>query len=240
MPKPRPFVERGGPNPFETRRGQTTLAGLAVALVLLTTVTAGSIVAADRALADATSSPLEQHRAERAAEALVTDGPITTSDGYVSPSLANETNASELSTAVPALRGVSFTVRFAGREIARQGTVTDGSRVSRGVVVVETRTDSERIELEDGMVGTLDGQTDEIQVDIDPRNNTTVRTIRVDDRVVLHRPTGLRGTHTVAVSSYASPVVRVEAAGDDPEGTVTVTATVFETRTERVEVSVDA
>lgn len=230
-----------------THRGQTTLAGLAVALVILTTVTVGSIVAADRALSDAAAgSPLEQHRAERAADALVADSPITTDRGYVAPPLVNGTNASDLVAAVPSLRGVAFSVRVEGRTVAERGTVTDGVTVSRGVVVVENRTGGGRIDLETDAATTLDGRTDEVRFDVDPGDNTTVRTIRVNDRVVLHRPTGIEGTHVVSVSPHAPPLIRVDAEGNaaanssGPAGTVTATATLFETRTALVEVTVDA
>ncbi len=211
-----------------------------MALVLLTVVTAGSIVAADRALSDADGNSLEQHRVERASDALVTDSPLTTAQGYVAPSLANATNASELATAIPSLRGVSFRVRFDGRDVATRGPVTDGVTVSRSVVVVENRTVTEDIELGNETATTLDGRTDEIRVDVAPVNNTTVRTVRIGDRVVLHEPGGIDGSYVVAVSSYTTPEVRVDAVGDPPEGTVTATATLFETRTAQVEVTVDA
>jgi hypothetical protein len=223
-----------------TSRGQTTLAGLAVALVLLTTVTAGSIVAADRALVDATGSSLEHHRAERTATTLVTDSPMATTDGTVDTTLVNETNASALVAAVPSLRGTAFSVWFDGREIAARGDVTDGVRVSRGVVAVERHTDSEAINLSERDSTTLDGRTERIRFDVDPRNNTTVETVRVGDTVVLHRATGIEGEHVVDVSSYATPVVRVDVTGPNPTGTVTATATMFETRAARVEVVVDA
>lgn len=239
-------VGRLRPRPTREHRGQTTLAGLAVALVLLTTVTVGGIVAADRALADATGSPLEGHRAERGADALVAGSPLTTDGGYVTQSLANETNASDLVAAIPSLRGVAFSVRFDGQEVASRGTPTGGVTVSRGVVAAETHTDSERIDLGEEDAATLDGRTDEIRFDVEPGANTTVRTIRVGDRVALHRPTGIEGTHTVTVSSYASPTVGVDAERDAPTGsetpggTVTATATIVETRAARVEVTVDA
>ncbi|KAB1192333.1 hypothetical protein GJR96_02300 [Haloferax sp. MBLA0076] len=221
-------------------RGQTTLAGLAVALVLLTTVTAGSIVAADRALSDATDTSLDRARADRAATALVTDSPVVTSHGYVDAQRANETNATELAAAIPTLRGVAFSVRFDGDEIAARGDVSDSVHVSRGVVVADYHTDSESIDVDGEDATTLDGRTGRIEFDVDPGANTTVRTIRVGDRVVLHRPTGIEGTHSVNVSSHAAPVIRVDVAGPAPAGTVTATARVFETRTGRIEVAVDA
>ncbi|AFK18320.1 hypothetical protein E6P09_06015 [Haloferax mediterranei ATCC 33500] len=223
-----------------TARAQTTLAGLAVALVLVTTVTAGSIVVADRTLADATNDPLEQHQAERAADALVTDSPLTTAQGRIDKSLVNKTNASELATAVPTLRSVDFRVRVDGETIAAQGDPQGGTTVSRGAVAIETRTASETIDLNDSDAATLNGRTNRIQFDVNPDPDTTVRTIRVGDRVVLHRPTGIEGTHTVNVTDYADPVIRVERVGPAPTGSVTATATLFETEAARIEVTVDA
>ncbi|ELZ91933.1 hypothetical protein C440_16514 [Haloferax mucosum ATCC BAA-1512] len=223
-----------------TNRAQTSLAGLAVALVLVTAVTAGSIVVADRALADATSDTLEQHRAERAADTLVTDSPLTTTSGRLTRSLVNQTNASELATAVPALRNADFRVRVDGETIAVRGDPQAGTTVSRGAVATDTRTVSETIDLNDSDAMSLDGRTNQIRFDVDPDPDTTVRTVRVGERVVLHRPTGIEGTHTVNVTDYADPVIRVERVGPAPTGSITASATAFETTAVRIEVTVDA
>lgn len=223
-------------------RAQTTLAGLAIALVLVTTVTAGTVVVADRTLVDATGDPLERRRAVQAAESLSTDPPahLTTVPGTLDAASLNETNASRLADAIPALRGVDFRVTLDGDTVAARGPPDDGTTVARGVAVVTTRTETETIDLGDGDSTTIGGRTGEIRVDVDPAGETTVETIRVGDRVVLHRPTGIEGSHVVAVSRDADPVVRVEAAGDAVAGRVTASAVVAERRTATLEVTVDA
>ncbi|WP_396610558.1 hypothetical protein ACH9L7_09930 [Haloferax sp. S1W] len=231
-------------SPFrsDSSRAQTTLAGLAIALVLLAAVTTTSVVLADRALADATGDPLEQRRAESAAETLVTDSPLTVSAGTVSAERVNETNASELASAVPALRGVDFRLVVDGDVVATRGDIDNstGTSVSRGVGIRSTRSDQTTFAITNDSSGSLDGRTNQLRIDIDPANGTTVTTVTVGDRVVLHRPTGIEGVHVVNDSTHANPVVDVEAIGPAPAGQVTISATIFERRPTRVEVAVDA
>ncbi|ELZ74689.1 hypothetical protein C455_17142 [Haloferax larsenii JCM 13917] len=223
-------------------RGQTTLAGLAIALVLLTAVTTTSVVLADQALVDATGDPPEQRHAESAASALVTESPLAISDGTVSAERVNQTNASELASAIPALRGTDFRVVVDGNVVATRGGInnTTGTTATRGVGLLSTRSDQITFAIDNDSRGSLDGRTDQLRIDVDPANGTTVRAVTVNDRVVLHRPTGVEGTHTVNVSTYADPTVGVEATGPAPAGQVTVSATIIERRPTRVEVTVDA
>ncbi|MDS0242115.1 MULTISPECIES: hypothetical protein [unclassified Haloferax] len=226
-----------------TTRAQTTLAGLAVALVLVTAVTVGAVAAADRALAGATGDSLEQQRAERAAAALLTDSPITWSDNgsdAIDLALANDTNATVLAAAVPPLRDAAFRVRIDGRTVAERGDPSGGATVSRGAVAVTRRNVRGSINLSAETNTTLTGRTNRTQLDVDPAPNTTVQTIRVGDRVVLHRPGGIEGRRVVGVPSRTDPVIRVETAGSDPYGTVDVSATAFDSTVVRIEVTVDA
>ncbi|RDZ46388.1 hypothetical protein C5B91_01575 [Haloferax sp. Atlit-10N] len=225
-------------------RAQTTLAGLAVALVLVTAVTVGGVVAADRALADAAGESLEQHRAERTADALVTESPLVSSDNgsaaeAIDLALANDTNATELAAAVPSLRGVAFRVRVDDRTIAERGDLSGGHTVSRGALAVSRRSVGGTVDLSEETTTTLDGRTNRVRLDVNPGSNTTVQTVRVGDRVVLHRPTGIEGVRVVEVSSRASPVIRVETAESDPSGSVDASATAFDSTVVRIEVTVD-
>ncbi|MFK5603433.1 DUF7263 family protein [Haloferax volcanii] len=224
-------------------RAQTTLAGLAVALVLVTAVTVGAVAAADRVLADAAGESLEQHRAESAADALLTESPITWSDNgsdAVDLTLANETNATVLAAAVPPLRGAAFRVRIDGRTVAERGDPSSGYTVSRGAVGVNRRTVRRSINLSAEPNTTLTGRTNRTRLDVNPAPNTTVQTIWVDDRVALHQPAGIEGQHVVGVSSRPDHEVRVETTGDEPSGSVDVSATAFDATVVRIEVTVDA
>ncbi|POG53718.1 DUF7263 family protein [Haloferax marisrubri] len=226
-----------------TARAQTTLAGLAVALVLVTAVTVGAVAAADRVLADAAGESLEQHRAERAADALVTDSPLVSSDDgsdAIDLALANDTNATALAAAVPSLRDAAFRVRVDGRTIAERGDPSGGHTVGRGALAVSRRSVGATIDLSEETTATLDGRTNRVRLDVNPGANTTIRTIRVDDRVVLHRPTGIEGERVVEVSSRSDPLIRVETAESDPSGSVDASATALDSTVVRLEVTVDA
>ncbi|MFC7204506.1 hypothetical protein ACFQJC_13345 [Haloferax namakaokahaiae] len=221
-------------------RAQTNLAGLAIALVFLTAATVSGVVIADRALVGATGDSLEQQRAEQVATAFADDPSLTTPVGALDATTLNETNVSTLETSLPILRGLEFRIRVNGTVVAERGDVSGGTTLSRGVAVATPRIESETISLDSDDSASIPGRTGSVRLDVDPDPDTTVETIRINDRVELHRPTGIEGTHVVNVSTTAPPLVRAEVNGSTPTGTITVEATVYDVETTTMEVTVDA
>lgn len=57
---------------------------------------------------------------------------------------------------------------------------------------------------------------------VDPPPETTVETVRVDGRIVLHDETGLDGDFDIALARHGNATVTVEADGELSEGTVAI------------------
>ncbi|WP_410765563.1 hypothetical protein [Haloferax sp. DFSO60] len=223
-----------------TARAQTNLAGLAIALVFLTAATVSGVVIADRTLVDATGDSLEQQRAEQVAAAVADEPSLTTPLGAFDVTALNATNASTLEAALPVLRGIDYRISVNGTVVAERGDADGGVTVRRGVAVATPRFESETISLDSDDSASIAGRTDAVRLVVNPDGNTTVETIRVNDRVVLHRPTGIEGTHVVNVSASAAPLIRAEVSGPTPSGTIVADATVYDVETTTMEVTVDA
>lgn len=132
--------------------------------------------------------------------------------------------------------GVQFSV---DRTLAERGDPSGGATVERIVLVRSRERVSVTPPLDTGAV-TLPRRTDRVTLEVDPPAGTTVRTVRANDRVVLHDPAGLDGRYTVDTSRYATVRLAFEARGPLGRGDARVTYYPAETTKATLEVTVDA
>jgi hypothetical protein len=225
-------------------RGQANLPVLAVALVLLTTVTTVSVALADGALGSADRTPADRRVASAVADRLVAaDASVTTRANVLNAIAVTSLDAQRLDGLVPTARNTAIRVRLADRLLVDRGTPTDGVTVRRVVLVSNRTTETRTLDLSTATATTLPRRTDRVRLDIETGPNTTVQTVRANDRAVLHDDDGLGDGEglTVRTSRYETTTLSFETAGTgDEDGTVTLTYYPAETTKAVLEVTADA
>lgn len=203
-------------------RGQANLPALAVALLV---VTAGAVLAftlADGAFASAERDAAERRAAVALAERLVAPGsPLTDRANVVNETDARAFDADDLG-ALSGAGDEAVRVRLADRTLAAREAPVEGVTVRR-VVLVENRTAvSYQPRLRDNR-STLPRRTPRVRLRLEPPPGTRIRTVRANDRVVLHNASGLRGRFTIRVSRFETTTLGFAATRPLPPGSVTVT-----------------
>ncbi len=184
-------------------RAQANLAVLAVALILLTTVTGASIALAGGALAGATRSPTDRRAATAVASRLVAgDAPTTERADVVNRTTLDALNWSTLTTLAPPTRNRSVRIRLGDETLLDQGDPTGGVSVTRIVLVSTSDPETRTVNLSANDAVTLPRRAERVRVRIRSGPDTTVRTVRANDRVVLYDPDGLDGVTSVRISRY--------------------------------------
>lgn len=213
-------TELRGESTPPTRRAQTTLPAVGIALVLLTVVTALGLAMAESAIAGADRTPDERRAAAATADRLVdADGPLTDRANVLNQSRVAAFDATALRRASPPAREYAVTVELGGRRLAATGDSTGGTTIRR-LVLVERRT---RATVDpDGRRVTLPRRAENATVTITPPPGTSVWTVRANDRVLLHDDGGLRGTFTVGLPAYETTRLTFQTAGQLPDGSVRV------------------
>lgn len=221
-------------------RAQTSLPALGLALLVLTAATFVGVTVANGALAGAERTSLDRQAAVALSDRL-TDGraPITDRANVLDRSRLATLSSSTLHTRYGLAADAAVRVRLDDRTLASDGRARGGRTVRRLVLVQRRveRTITPSFEASNAV--TLPRRTDRIRLSISPPPNTTVRTVRIDERIVLHNTSGLAGTFTVGISPYETARVRVEAAGQLSAGTVEIDYYPAQTRKARLEVTVD-
>lgn len=224
-----------------TPRGQANLVALAVALLALTTVTGLGLVLADGTLAGADRAPLERHAADTAADRLVAaDAPTTRRANVLNRTAFDALTPARLDRIDPPVAGNDVRVRLGERTTLRRGDPTGGVSVRRLVLIADETVETRRLQLSRNDRVTLPRRTDRVRLDVRPASNTTVTTVRVDDRVALHDPDGLAGNATVDVARYETLTLAVETRNADPNGSLVITYYPERTTKAVLEVTVDA
>lgn len=210
--------------PARSGRAQSNLVSVAVALVALTAALGLGLALADAAFAGADRQADERATAVALSERLVApDSPLTDRANVLDADAVAAFDADRLEEAFPVVGDRAVRVRLDDRTLASRGD-PHGGRTIRRVVVVADRTAVTRTPaLGAGGATTLPRRTTRVDVRIDTPDGTTVRTVRANDRVVLHDPSGLEGNHTVEVSRLDTVRLSFEASGPLPEGSVAVT-----------------
>jgi hypothetical protein len=211
-------------------RGQANLPALAVALLVITTVTALSVTVADGAFTAAERDAAERATADALADRLVAaDSTLTDRRNVLNASRLDAASVAEL-----APDGVDLRVAVDGETVYERGDPT-GPTARRIALVAERQTATVEPPLAYGET-TLPRRSPRATIDVDA--SAGVETVRANDRVVLHDPDGLGGSYDVSLSRYETTTLRFD--GDPQRGDVTVTYYPRRTTKALLEVTVDA
>lgn len=217
-------------------RGQANLPALTVALVLLTATTGVALTVADGAFAGAQREADDRRVATALAERLVAaDGPLTRRANVLNGSKLRRLDAERLRALFPVTRGATVSVRLGNRTVV----AGDGAATVRRVVLVSRRQSVTRTPPLAGGETVVPRRTPRVRLRIDPLLGTTIRTVRANDRVVLHDSGGLDGTYTVRTSRFETTTLSFGADGPLPRGSVRVTYFPSRTTKELLVVGVD-
>lgn len=220
-------------------RGQANMVSLAVALLLLVGAAGSAIAIAHGSLAAAERDPTERNVATDLADRLVSpDVDHVRRENVLDRRETEALSVDDVESLLPEIEDRPFRIRVDGRTLLERGDPSGGTSVERLVVFATDDERTYRLDLEEDDAVTVPRRTDELEVTVDPENDTTVSTIRVNDRVLLHDPGGLEGTATASVPWTATLRVTVDAEGTD--GVVAITATPETTAKARLEVTVGA
>lgn len=223
-------------------RGQANLPALGVALLVLSAAVGVGLAVADGAFAGATRDPGERRAAVALSERLVSpESPVTRRRNVLNRSAVAALNATVLRERFPVAADAAVRVRLDGEVVVAAGDATGGTTMRRVVLVAERQ----RVQVTPAFTGenasvTLPRRTHAATIRVEPPDGTTVRTVRANDRVVLHDPGGLSGRYRVRLSRLETTTLRFDATGGLSEGDVTVTYVPEETTKATLEVTVDA
>jgi hypothetical protein len=181
-----------------------------VALVLVASVLGASIALAESMLVDATEGrdAADRRAAATLAARLVDDRPEHYPPGIVRN--RSTLSASRVETLVPATEDAAVSVELGGRTLLERGDPSDGATVRRSVLVGRPSDRTAAINLTEDEELALEHRTNAVTLDLSPGPNTTVRTVRVNGRIVLHNDTGLSGEATVPTSVRRTTVLTFE------------------------------
>jgi hypothetical protein len=219
-------------------RGQANLPALAVALVLLTSTTGLAVALADAAFAAADRDPADRRVADALSDRLVAADSSTTRRANVLRERTLSLTPAELDRSFPVARGHAVRLEVGDGTVLERGDPTGGATVRRVVLVARQQTVSLTPTL-DRNATTLPRRTARVTLAVRPED-ATVETVRANDRVVLHDPSGLNGTYEVRVSRFETVRLRFEA--DRPLGRGDVRLSYYPTVTTKatLAVTVDA
>jgi hypothetical protein len=222
-------------------RAQTNLVALVLALVLVTGATVVGIAAADGALAGADRDPLDRHAATAVADRLVAgDSPTTVRANALDAAAVEALNASRLEALAPPAEGAALRITLDGESVVERGDPSGGVTVRRSVTVVSRSEPVRRaVNLSRGSTVRVPRGVERATVAVDSGENTTIRTVRAGERVVLYDGAGLDSNATVYLSRYEPTTVRPRA-GANATGRVVVTYSLPRAQTRTMAVTVDA
>ena len=221
-------------------RAQANLLSVVVAVTLLSTTLVVGVAVTDAAFETASHDASGEATAVAVSDRLVErESPLTSRENVIDATAAEAVDEDALVDAVPRIGALATRVVLDGELLVETGDPGDGHTVTRTVLVERPSERTYEPSLEETGEVTLPRRTDRVDVTIDPPPETTVETVRIGERVVLHDPDGLDGEYRVPTSRYETATVRLDADGELPAGTVTLTARVTETERALLEVTVD-
>ncbi len=208
-------------------RAQASLVSLAVALVLLTGVTALGLAAAEGSLDDADGRPLERRAASVAADRIVESAATAYRPSVLDEGAVRSLSPDDVDELAPAVAGRPVRVRLGGDAVAARGDPDPGTTVSRAVLVADRTAVRRTVDAPRNGTLTVPPGATEVRVSVFASNGTSVTAVRADDRVVLYDPAGLGGSATVRVDPATNTTLSFAATGSD----ATVAARYVETNT---------
>jgi hypothetical protein len=219
-------------------KGQANLPALVVALIVLTSTASLSVALADAAFAGAERDPADRRVADALSDRLVADASPTTRRANVLRESALSLTPNDLDRTFPVVRDEAVRIEVGDRTVLERDEPTGGATVRRVVLVARPQAVTLTPTL-DRNATTIPRRTERLTLTVRP-TNATVRTVRANDRVVLHEPSGLNGTYEVQVSRFETIRLRFET--DRPIRSGSVELTYYPTRTTKatLTVTVDA
>lgn len=219
-------------------RGQANLLSLVVALVLLSTALVASIAIVDAAFTTDQREATERAVATGASERLVApDGPIADRENVLNKSRVTAFDDEALAAELPVASNRAIAVSLDDEQVAAVGQPDHGTTVRR-VVLVESTESVERTPVLSTDRTTVPVRTERIELTIQPEN-TTVETVRVNDRVVLHDQEGLAGKYDIRTSRYETATLTFEGNGTLETGDIQLGYQVTTARKALLAVTVD-
>jgi len=222
-------------------RAQANLPAFAIAVLLVTSTASLSLFVVDGAFGAVDREPIERARAAGLAAALVdADSPLAERANVLNRSRLAGLDAT-FDTAFPSASALDLRITLDEEVLVERGTPTGGTSVRRLVLVADrdTRTIEPALSGSEQAV-TLPRRASSVTVALDPPPGTTVTTLRVNDRVVLHDPAGLDGQYDVAISRFETARLAFDVSGPLPPGSVQLRYRPATTRKAVLEVTVDA
>lgn len=217
-------------------RGQANLVALAVALLALTAATGLAVTIADLAFASGERDAKERRIGHALADRLISsDSVLTDRANVLNASAVNSFNVRQLEQSYPVIGDADVRIRVGDREAVTRGDPSGGTTVRRVVLVQQRQTVTLTLGQESNAT-TLPRRTRLVDMNIDQPNGTTVKSVRANDRVVLHDPSGLQGEYTVRVSRFET--VTLSFASDGPLVTSRLSLTYYPARTTKAVLTV--
>ena len=178
--------------------------------MLVTSVLGASVAIAESSLVGATEArdPADRRAASTLAARLVADAPASYPPGVIEN--RTELTAERVNALAPMVANGSVRVELDGRTLFERGDPDGGVTVRRGVLVGTARNRTAAVDLAADDAVTLPDRTGTLSLDLDPGPNTTIHTVRVNNRIVLHNDTGLSGEATVRTSVRRTTELAVE------------------------------
>ena len=224
-----------------TPRAQMNLPALAVALLVVTSVTVVSLGLADRAYLSADRDADQRRVAVALSERLVAaESPVTARANVLEDDAIGGLNASRLQTLFPVTDGYDVTVRLDDRDLASAGDPTGGTTIRR-IVLVERRTAATLtpdLSANDPAV-TVPRRSSRVDIDLAPPAESKVELVKANENVVLRNESGLRGQFEVALSRFETTTLTFETDGPLPTGSLELTYYPAETSKAVLAVTVD-
>ena len=200
-------------------RGQASLVSLAVALVLLTGVTALGLAVAEGALTGADGRPLERRAATVAADRIVESGATAHRPNVLDEESVRVLTPGDVDELAPAVSGRSLRVRLGNETVVARGDPDPGTTVRRAVLVANRTEVRRTVRAPRNDTLTVPRGPAEVRVWVDAENDTAVTAVRAGDRVVLYDPAGLDGSATVRIDAATNTTLSFAATG--PDATIT-------------------
>lgn len=226
--------------PVASSRAQANLPAFAIAVLVVTTTASLSLLVVDGAFVAADREPVERTRAASLAAGMVdADSPLTARPNVLNGSRTTALD-DDLESWFPATAGVDVRVILGESVLVERGDPTGGTTVRRLVLVADAtpRSIDPVLDGTDPAI-TLPRRAPVATVTIDPPLGSTVSTVRVNDRVVLHDPDGLDGEYDVELSRFETATLRFDTTDPLPVGSVTVSYRPAATRKAVLAVTVD-
>ncbi|WP_135805745.1 DUF7263 family protein [Halorussus marinus] len=222
-------------------RAQMNLPALAVALLVVTTVSILGFGMADRAFVAADRDPGERRVAVALSERLVgAETRVTARANVLDADELGALNGSRLRTLFPVADGRDVRLRIGDRTVAIAGDPAGGTTIQRVVLVEEREAATLHPDLSAAEpTVTLPRRSPNATIELSPPAGTTVETVRANDRVVLRNGSGLAGRFDVRLSAFETTTLSFETDGPLPTESLEVTYAPAETRKELLAVTVD-